>query len=214
MTDFDYEILERKRLARQSKYRKRGSKSKKCPLSTDHMTQKQWKKKNGEIMAIKLNKPIPWREFKKLPMHVQKTYIKNLVDKFSVTATELGRLFGCTATTVSDWCRQDGINIRFKRGGSRSSVLAGAFERYFMEEPDEEEAETAEQMPIMEEPAPEIGICEEEQHQLTTETMCLNSFSLQFNGAFVPDMVYNSLVRMLPSGTKVLLNVTCEVCES
>ena len=43
MSDFEYDCWQRKRIAQQAKYRKCGSKSKKCSMSTDHMTQKQWK---------------------------------------------------------------------------------------------------------------------------------------------------------------------------
>lgn len=48
MNDFEFDCLQKKRLAQQAKYRKRGSKSKKCPMSTDHMTKKQWIEKDGE----------------------------------------------------------------------------------------------------------------------------------------------------------------------
>lgn len=40
MTDFDYDVKQRRELARAAKYRKRGSKSKKCTLPSDYLTQK------------------------------------------------------------------------------------------------------------------------------------------------------------------------------
>lgn len=45
MNDFEFDCLQKKRLAQQAKYRKRGSKSKKCPMSTDHMTKKTMDRK-------------------------------------------------------------------------------------------------------------------------------------------------------------------------
>lgn len=51
MNDFDYEVMQRKRLARQAFHRKSGSKSKKCPMSTDHMTRKQWLERCGESVT-------------------------------------------------------------------------------------------------------------------------------------------------------------------
>lgn len=56
MNDFDYDCLQKKRLARQARYRKCGSKSRKCPLPTDNMTQEEWKERCGEVLTIKLNR--------------------------------------------------------------------------------------------------------------------------------------------------------------
>lgn len=64
MNDFEYEIMQMKRLARQAQYRKRGSKSKKCPMSTDRMTRRQWEKRCGEVVKYQLGIPIAWKEFK------------------------------------------------------------------------------------------------------------------------------------------------------
>lgn len=63
LTELEYDCLERKRLARQARYRKRGSKSKKCPMSTDYMTQKEWKERNGEVITMNLNRPVSWSVF-------------------------------------------------------------------------------------------------------------------------------------------------------
>ena len=75
MNDFDYEVMQRKRLARQAFHRKSGSKSKKCPMSTDHMTRKQWLERCGESVTYQLGKPMPWEEFKKMPVQIQKEYL-------------------------------------------------------------------------------------------------------------------------------------------
>ena len=58
MNDFEFDCLQKKRLAQQAKYRKRGSKSKKCPMSTDHMTKKQWIERCGKIVTIKMDSPV------------------------------------------------------------------------------------------------------------------------------------------------------------
>lgn len=52
MNDFDFDCLQKKRLAQQAKYRKRGSKSKKCTMSTDYMTTKQWGGLSSEVQRF------------------------------------------------------------------------------------------------------------------------------------------------------------------
>ena len=71
MSDFEYDCWQRKRIAQQAKYRKCGSKSKKCSMSTDHMTQKQWKERNGKVVTVNLNQPITWDDFKALTASMQ-----------------------------------------------------------------------------------------------------------------------------------------------
>lgn len=51
MNDFDYEVLQKKRLARQAFHKKGESKSRKCPMSTDRMTRKQWIEKRVSPVA-------------------------------------------------------------------------------------------------------------------------------------------------------------------
>ena len=41
MRDFDYEVLQRKRIAQQAKHKKKGSKTCKCSLPSDYLTAKQ-----------------------------------------------------------------------------------------------------------------------------------------------------------------------------
>ena len=71
MNDFDYEVLQKKRLARQAFHKKGGSKSRKCPMSTDRMTRKQWIERCGEVVTYELGKPMGWEAFKQMPVALQ-----------------------------------------------------------------------------------------------------------------------------------------------
>lgn len=64
MNDFDHDVIQMKRLAGQVKYRKRGSGSRKCSMSTDHMTRRQWEKSCGEMTTYQMMTPLTWEEFK------------------------------------------------------------------------------------------------------------------------------------------------------
>ena len=94
MNAFDSEVRERKRLVSSARHKKNGSKSKRCSLPSDHLTERQWKARCGEIMEYKLSSPVPWAEFKRYPRDIQEMYIQNMVEKYHVTASDLGRLFG------------------------------------------------------------------------------------------------------------------------
>lgn len=61
------EIKEQRATARGAKHRKRGSKTKKCTLPSDYLTQKELASLNGEVKVYKLGQPMPQEEYDKLP---------------------------------------------------------------------------------------------------------------------------------------------------
>lgn len=109
MRDFDYEVLQRKRLANQARYRKNGSKSKKCSLPSDGMTQKQWRERNGEIVSYNLTKPMKWKQFLALPEDVQQEYIATLQDKYDASMAGLAVMFETHVNTVRSYFKLHGI---------------------------------------------------------------------------------------------------------
>ena len=76
LNDFDYDVMQKKRIASNARRRVCGSKSKFCGLPSDHMTHAQWKKHNGEVKTVNLNQPMSWQAFKDVPNDLQKEYIQ------------------------------------------------------------------------------------------------------------------------------------------
>ena len=94
MNDFDYEVLQRKRLAKQARYVKRGSRSKKCSLPSDGITRKGWKRMNGEIVTYDLSRPMDWATFKSMSVDLQREYILKLREKYNATCKQFATMFG------------------------------------------------------------------------------------------------------------------------
>lgn len=214
MNDFDYEVMQRKRLARQAFHRKSGSKSKKCPMSTDHMTRKQWLERCGESVTYQLGKPMPWEEFKKMPVQIQKEYLLDMIRKYSTTASDLARLFGIGAPTVTKHCSSEEIGIKFSPGKKMPKDRHEEFERLFL---NESEAEVeAPPPPAAEEPqdvvqAPLICQLDMSKAKPSSSGMEMTDFSMSFQGAINAEAVVNSIVAMLVPGAKVRLDVRCSV---
>ena len=100
MTDFDYDVLQKKRTARGAQHRKGGSKSKRCTLPHELMTKKELKAMNGPIKTYNINKPMTLKEFKYLPGDLRKTYLTKLVQEFHANDSMIAEMFGCTAGNV------------------------------------------------------------------------------------------------------------------
>lgn len=151
---FQEECRERKALARQSRYVKKGSRSKRCPMPSDYYTPKQLRERNGVLMSINLAEPVEWKSFKRFPMDIQKEYVQRLIRQYGTTATDLSRVFGVTPTTISAYCKENDFGVIFKRGAVMPVQRKAAFERFLLHEketpPPAEEHEPEEEIPAAE----------------------------------------------------------------
>lgn len=127
MTDFDYDVMQKKRIASGDRHRKRGSKSTYCGLPSDHMTQAQWKKRNGEVKTMNLNEPMNWTAFKAMPQDLQVEYVQKLVDRFHCTMTDLSTMFGVQTMAISRRFKEIGVSGLFQRGKKMTSECHQAF---------------------------------------------------------------------------------------
>lgn len=76
---------------------------------SDFMTKKEIMAMNGEVKAYKLNDPMTWAEFKKMPDDIRITYIKALREKFNVSDQKIAQMFGVDQKSVSIENRRLGI---------------------------------------------------------------------------------------------------------
>lgn len=223
MNDFEYDCLQRKRLAGQAKYRKRGSRSKKCSLPSDRMTEKQWKERCGPVVSFNFNRPMSWDNFKKLTTIVQTEYIRNLQKKYGVTAVDLGDMFGVQALTVRKYVEKNKLEVTFPRGRGLHASHKEEWNRFLgitSQPPEEDVVETPAYENATEEPSEEqIGvgsttdtIATEYIHNCTgPNVMSMRRFSLQFSGAIDVNMIANSLRLILGEQSNGELEIVCSL---
>ena len=100
MNDFDYDALQKKRIAAGARHMRRGSRSKRCSLPSDNLTPAQLKRRNGPVSTYKLDAPMRWDDFKSMPVDLQKRYLTNLVETYGATNEMLGDMFYVHPTHV------------------------------------------------------------------------------------------------------------------
>lgn len=124
MTDAEYtmrqDIKERKANGRGIFAKKNGSKSRSCTLPSDGLTRAQWKKKNGEVMIIKLNEKMGWERFKTLAPSLQEEYIKGLIAEYEARQKDIAGMFGIDNGTLSSYLSSREIRLSYARGHSPS----------------------------------------------------------------------------------------------
>lgn len=196
MNDFEFDCLQKKRLAQQAKYRKRGSKSKKCPMSTDHMTKKQWIERCGKIVTIKMDSPVSWASFKELSKQTQEEYLKNLMEKYHINASSLAEMFHITPITVRRHIATQGLAVSFPVGHSMNAEDRRAWELFLS-------GDAVEQS--------ENEVSAENEETCDEEPMSMCSFSLRFSGKIDVSMISNSLIRILGDHSVGEIEVICNL---
>ena len=83
---------------------------------SDYMNRKELKAMNGECKSYRMNKPMQWNEFKKMPDDLQKEYIKTLRERFDVPVSILAEHMGIGSGTLNRYMRTLGLGIGAGRG--------------------------------------------------------------------------------------------------
>ena len=183
MNDFEWDCYQKKKLAQQAKYRKRGSHSRKCILSTDTMSQRQINERNGKTVSVNFNEPIEWGVFKSLSKQTQADYLESLRDTYGANLTSLSSMFGVSVSTIRRHIESTGIGISFPVGHSMSNDQKDAWQVFLSSSScsvnkSNEEAE----------------ICDDkinEEDDMPTK-MYMDGFSLSFDGRIYVDSIVNS----------------------
>lgn len=114
MNDFDYEVMQKKRMASSARKKKNGSKSKACFLPSDNLTPAQLRKLNGEVRTYNLDAPMGWDDFKAMPNDLQVQYLQGLNSRFSVGLTTISiELFGKSPAALPQMFKRAGCVVSF-----------------------------------------------------------------------------------------------------
>lgn len=219
MNDFDYEVMQRKRIAGAARHRKCGSKSKKCYLPTDHMTPKQWRERCGSVKTYQLNEPVSWSTFKSMPQDIQREYLNNLQKRFLPTATDLSRVFGVTASTITAYLG-DQLGIKFSPGKRMPKAYVSEFNQFLdgrpFAAPTPSDSTISGDSEVI---ADYLTGRKHGHHDLggvlelrdKPNGMQMSEFSLVFDGEFNIETIHNSIASMIPKGSNVRIEIKCAI---
>ena len=111
MNDFDYDALQKKRVAASARRRKSGSRSRRVSLPSDHLTQKELKAMCGEVQSYDMASPIQWSAFLTWPRDIQQEYISKLQADYGATGEMLAECFATSRATVIRGLEESGIRL-------------------------------------------------------------------------------------------------------
>lgn len=120
MHDFDYDAMQKKRIARGASHMKHNRKG--CSLPSDYLTAAQKRRLNGPVSTYKLDEPMNWESFKAMPEDLQKKYILNLQETYQANNDMLGKMFGVTGVSVCKMRHALGIGAMGQSKMTRDEV--------------------------------------------------------------------------------------------
>ena len=125
MNDAEYTLMqtnrERKALSRNAKYKRNGSRSKKCTLPSDHLTPAQKKGLNGMAQTYTMNEPDTLRELRLWPADIRHEYMEGLLERYNPSNKDLGMMLNC-GPTYPHTTLPTHFGITRGRGGSHQTT--------------------------------------------------------------------------------------------
>lgn len=205
MTEFDYDCYRKKNVAHSAARRKGGSKSKKCSLPSDHMTQKQWNERCGQVMSYNIGRPMAWAEFSQLPKDLKEEYMNNLIEKYNANARTIAEVFGVSVATVFRVVKTDGLNVTFLKGKHPTGEKYEAFRKFMDGESGLDEEVAVDNIEAIEEPPDVVDPVGE------AKKTKLDSFTMNFSGEINVDMLANSLRYILSGSKAAKIQIICDL---
>ena len=190
MHDFDFDIMEKKRIAQGARARKCGSESRKCTLPSDYLTAAQKKGLNGKVSTYNLSEPMTYSKFRVMPDDLQKEYLLKLRNEMGASLTAIGKMMQCSPETVRQALMRHGIPTNIKRMSFESKLRWDAWLKGEQLNNDRAEAEAPapapSEAPVSEDkpaPAPsEVPVSEDKPVPTPYIPCALNSCDMQLRG--------------------------------
>ena len=143
LPDEQWEMIEdsinKKRTAQSARHRRTHcGKSGSVKFPSDYMTKKELKAMNGEVKSYRLNDPMRWKEFKKLPDDIKTMYIKSIREKYDVPDQYIAEVMGVNPSTFCKTMKRLGctlgVRIGIKGNAWKESEQGIAFYKWWRKE--------------------------------------------------------------------------------
>lgn len=169
-------------------------------MSTDYMTAKQWKERNGKVVSVSFDKPTSWANFRELSKGTQEEYLRCLSTTYGANATNLAEMFDVSVSTIRRHIQSANLDVKFHVGHSMNVEQRAAWKAFLGGVAPQPIPQPA-SMPQREKP-PEI-------HAGTS--MRMNRFSMSFSGDINVDMIANSLKHILGGDATGQVEIVCSL---
>ena len=209
MTDekflFQQDVRQKSNVAKSARHRRTHTgKSGGVKLPSDYMTEKERNAMNGNVESYRLNDPMTWDEFNKMPDDIKVLYIKALRQKYGVSDSRIAGMMGLPQVTFSKEVRRLGLGMgRYNTQKVPFNKEAWVAWCYGAPAPEKVKEEVAQDIPTQAEEAAPVTY--------HTEKAIPRCGSLTFDGSVKSAF---DTVSVLLGGANVRITITWELLDN
>lgn len=205
MNDFDYDCLQKKRIAKCAKNHVNARRGK-CKLPYEYLSAKERNALNGEVKTYNLKAPMSWEQLNGLPRDLKQEYLTWLQQTFHANDTMLGEMWGVSHRTAAWYRKAAGVTSLGRGAGARPSAEQLAAWNAWLHEEEQPETPVAEPVKDVE---PAID------HPLVSATdinvpATVGGFRVQLNNVHSWEELY-ALIKQFPFPERRAAWVSVEV---
>lgn len=212
MTDaaycFSQDERDRKSLARQSRYKKNGSRTNYVRLPQTYMTEREIRKMHGEIVTVSFGKRYTREEFLKFDSEMRKLYIQNLIDKYNPRRKDVAEMLGLSYGGFVHMCHDLFPRNPFKNEGKGAKPTREwlDFTSGKLDEPKpiEDFAPPAEVI-IEKKPEPTPKPLKKKEPAIDGDNLVLESYRVRYSGNIV--LACADILKVLPHDKDYVINI-------
>lgn len=142
----------------------------KVRFPSDRLTKEELSAMNGECTTYRMNDPMEWKEFKKLPDDLKKVYIQKVRERFHAKSKDFCELFGCSHCTVDYEIKRLGLGIGTKMNSTPCD--REAFRRWLNREQIEDSVENESESVASEAIDDDVPCAEKSENNASAASIC------------------------------------------
>lgn len=212
MKEFCDEVREKKALVPSARHRVCGSKSKKCSLPSDNLTEAQKRKLNGPCETYAINKPCDYKTFKAMPHDIAQVWLDYVQNRFGVSPSAIAGVLWSTEVTrvaATNYLSAHGFTTQ---AGLRASRDKMKMLQAWAEGDIKEEPAPVEEEPVLIEEAPQEIAEEPKQKPAPLDALVISErVSMELVGPW--EAIRAELDRRF-AGQRVALTVHADICRT
>lgn len=130
MNEFDYDAMQKKKIAKGARNKKGSHGSRGCKLPYDYLTSKEKKGLNSTIMNYDFDIPMSWDDFKSAPNDIKSEYLNYLALEYGVSFGPIAKMFGIAYNTLWGHLKKYDITVSFPNASRISTSMKEGWAKY------------------------------------------------------------------------------------
>ena len=111
MYEFEEEVQEKKRLARNNRYKTGQGNRRSRAFKRPELTEREIEERHGKVMEYKVGQPITWAEFRQYPKEMQQEWVNVFAKKFDCGGKGIALATGTSQSSIACYFKANDLSL-------------------------------------------------------------------------------------------------------